>query len=251
MKDDPLDSLEANPPVVSLHTLFIVLLGILSGVLLATRLLPALLPGLTTSLLGEAPKAFWYLSRGSAMTAYLLLWLSMVFGLLITNRMARLWPGGPAAVDLHQFISLLGIGFALFHGLILMGDQYIQFSLAQIFVPFASQAYRPFAVGIGQVGFYLWAIVAFSFYVRRKIGSKTWRLVHFASFLAFAAALFHGMTSGTDTGSIWAILLYSASGIILLFLILYRILIAGDKEHHRPRKLIKKPSPDRLSNPTG
>jgi predicted ferric reductase len=101
------------------------LLAALVGALGAVLLLPAWLPGLSQSLLGAEPKAYWYLARASAGVAFGLLWLSMVFGLLITNRMARLWPGGPAAFDLHQHASLLGLAFGLFHALILLGDGYM------------------------------------------------------------------------------------------------------------------------------
>jgi len=35
-------------------------------------------------MVGRRPKAYWYLSRGSAFAALGLLWLSMMLGLLIT-----------------------------------------------------------------------------------------------------------------------------------------------------------------------
>jgi hypothetical protein len=54
---------------------------------------------------------------------------SVAFGLIMTNRMARVWPGGPTAFDLHQFTSLLGLAFAVFRGLILLGDQYIKYTV--------------------------------------------------------------------------------------------------------------------------
>ena len=37
---------------------------------------------------GVEPKAYWYLSRSSAIVAYILLWISMVLGLAITNKLA-------------------------------------------------------------------------------------------------------------------------------------------------------------------
>ena len=39
----------------------------------------------------------------------------MALGLGITNKMARLWPGAPAAFALHEYVSLLGLAFAVFH----------------------------------------------------------------------------------------------------------------------------------------
>src|SRR5512132_2483555 len=112
--------------------------AVAAGVFAAVVALPPWLPGLSASLLGPEPKVYWYLSRSSAVAAYLLLWCSMATGLAISNRLARIWPGGPTAFDLHQYTSLLGLGFALFHALILMGDHYINYTLGQVLVPFAS-----------------------------------------------------------------------------------------------------------------
>jgi hypothetical protein len=61
-----------------------------------------------------------------------------VLGLSITNRLARLWPGGPAAADLHEHASLLGLAFGLLHALVLLGDAYIGYTLPQLLIPFAS-----------------------------------------------------------------------------------------------------------------
>jgi predicted ferric reductase len=211
-------------PAVPLYTVLLMLLAIAAGVFAAVVALPHWLPGLSASLLGPEPKVYWYLSRSSAVVAYLLLWVSMATGLAISNRLARIWPGGPIAFDLHQHTSLLGLGFALFHALILMGDHYINYSLAQALVPFASAGYRPLWVGLGQIGWYVLVIVSLTFYVRRKIGHRLWRLIHFLSYAMFALALIHGLMSGTDSPSMWARGIYWASAASLLFLTVYRIL---------------------------
>jgi predicted ferric reductase len=213
-------------PAMPLSTLILMLLAVAAGTFAAVVVLPRWLPGLNASLLGSAPKAFWYLSRASALVAYSLLWLSMTLGVAITNRLARLWPGGPTAYDVHQHTSLLGLAFALFHGVILIGDQYIGYNLFQVLVPFSSASYRPLWVGLGQVGFYLLGIVGLSFYVRRSIGSRVWRLIHLLSYAVYLLALTHGVVSGTDSGSAWAQILYWTTGGSLLFLTLYRVIAA-------------------------
>lgn len=206
------------------QSLVVLFLAMAIGTLLAVTLLPTWLPNLTASLTGSDPKAYWYLSRGSAFVSMTLLWASMAFGLTITNKMARLWPGAPTAFAIHEFVSLLGLAFAMFHGLVLMGDHFINFTLAQVLVPFASTGFKPFWVGLGQVGLYVWAIVTFSFYIRGQIGQKTWRVIHYASFLSYVGALVHGLTSGTDISTLWAQWYYWISGGSLLFLLMYRVI---------------------------
>jgi predicted ferric reductase len=218
---ESLDDLES---VFSLKGAIALLLAMAAGAVGAAVVLPALLPGLAASLLGSEPKAFWYLSRASAFVAFGLVWASMVFGLLMTSRAAKVWPGGPAAFDLHQFTSLLGLSVALFHVLVLLGDRYTAYTLAQLLLPFNSTSYKPLWVGIGQVAFYVALLVSFTFYIRKQITQRGWRLIHFASFAAFVAVLAHGVLSGTDTGTAWAGAVYWVAGGSVLFLSLFRVL---------------------------
>lgn len=223
-----------QPPAMPLGALLTLLLGAALGAFAAVIILPAWLPGLSASLLGSEPKAYWYLSRSSAVAAYGLLWLSMVFGLMMTNRMARLWPGGPGAFDLHQHTSLLGLAFAIFHALILLGDRYISATLAQVLIPFGYTGYEPLWVGLGQLSLYGMAIVGLSFYVKQWIGRTLWRLLHFLSFVIWLLSLLHAMFSGSD--SVLLNGFYWVSGGSVLFLTIYRILVSFLPAKPRPAR---------------
>lgn len=158
------DELNEMQPTFGLDAFVFILLATVVGAFAAVIVLPAWLPGLSESLLGAEPKAYWYLSRTSGVIAYLLVWVSVALGIAIKNKMAQAWPGGPTAVDLHQFASLFALALSVFHALILLGDRYANYSPAQIVTPFAIT--NPPAVwsGLGQIGFYLMLPVAFSFY---------------------------------------------------------------------------------------
>ncbi len=214
---------EEYPPAMALEAVILMLMAAALGAIIAVFIIPMWLPGLALSLFGPSTKAYWYLARSSGVTAYLLFWISMVMGVAMTNKMARIWPGGPTAFDAHQYTSLLGITFALFHAIILLGDEYIKSSLGDVFTPFAYD-YRPLWVGVGQIAFYVITIVAFSFYVRQVIGRRVWRLLHYLSFVAFLAVLVHGIMAGTDTETLFMQGLYWSTGGILLFLTVYRVL---------------------------
>ena len=232
--DEP--SFEPEPPAI--HTVFVTGLAITAGALAAAYVLPTWLPGLSESLLGPEPKAYWYLARASGLVAFALLWLSMLWGLLMTSRVARRWPGAVPANDLHQHVSLLALGLALFHALILLGDRYADYRLSQLLIPFAGGAYRPLWVGFGQLGFYLSAIVALSFYVRRWLGNRAWRAVHMLSFAVYFGVLAHGVMAGTDASLPWIQASYVISAASVLFLTLYRLLVAW----FSPAPAVRRPS---------
>src|SRR5262245_55960313 len=106
---------------VNIQFFLLILFAMILGLLAAILMLPAWLPNMAASLTGTDPKVYWYLSRGTAFVSLSILWLSMALGLGITNKMARLWPGAPAAFAIHEYVSLLGLAFAAFHTLILVG----------------------------------------------------------------------------------------------------------------------------------
>ena len=219
----PQPTTEFNDSSVNMQSFLLFLLAMTLGLLLAILVLPAWLPNLAFSLGGDAPKAYWYMSRATAFASLSLLWLSMALGMGITNKMARAWPGAAAAFAVHEYVSLLGLAFAAFHAVVILGDHYINFTLLQLLAPFSTVGYRPLWVGIGQVGFYVWLIVALSFYIRSSIGQKTWRVLHYASFAMYLMGLFHGLFSGTDVTAPWAQNYYWISSGSLLFLLVGRI----------------------------
>jgi predicted ferric reductase len=139
-------------------------------------------------------------------------------------------------------VSLLGLAYAVFHALVILGDHYINFTLLQLLIPFSTTDYRPFWVGIGQLAFYTWLILAISFYIRPVIGQKFWRILHYASFAMYLMGIFHGLFSGTDTSAAWAQNYYWISAGSLLFLLIYRILaVVVDKHFPQEKKQIPRP----------
>ena len=212
----------------------------------AAYVLPTWLPSLTDSFMGPSPKAYWYLSRGTGFVSLGLMWASMMLGIGITNKLGRLWPGLLPTMAMHEYTSLLGLFFVTFHGLILLGDQYSKYALAQLLTPFGATQYRPMWVGIGQLGFYVWIIIVATFYLRKSLGKKTWRVVHYASFILFLGGLAHGLMSGTDAGTPWAQYFYWITGGSLLFLLVYRILTSGKQPARVPAASLNpvtKPTP--------
>jgi len=236
-------SIDEQTPVFSFGNFTLMLLLVFLTTLITAIFLPEWLPGLTKSLTGTAPSAFWFLSRGSAITAYILLWLSMMLGTGITNKLGSLWPGLPSTIELHQYTSILGLFFGLFHGLILLGDKYINFTIAQILIPFSTD-YAPLAIGLGQIALYVWFILDISFYIRKVIGKKTWRAIHFASFLTFSSVLIHAIIAGTDTSSQLMQYTYLGTVGLLVFMILYRIF--STLAHNKEKKLRLQATPPKL-----
>ena len=204
-------------------TLFLV--AAVAGLLIMLPLLPAWVTNVTYSFSGQSPKIYWYLSRAAGFAALTILWVAMALGLSISNKMARMWPGAPAAFAIHEYVSLLGLAFAMYHALVLMGDHFVDFSLPRLLSPF-SIAYETFWVGLGQLCFYAWLVVVLSFYVRKSIGPRIWRAIHYVNFATYLMGISHGIFSGTDSTQPWVSWYYALSVSSLLVLVVYRVYVA-------------------------
>ncbi len=179
--------------------------------------------------LGAAPSAdsqvYWYMARVSGVIAYLLLWASVMWGLMLTNKVLKGVLKPLVTFELHQFLSVLSLAFSGFHAFILLGDRYIAFDVAALLIPFKS-TYEPLWVGLGILSFYLMAILIVSFYFKKRMGHKVWRLLHYASFLGWVMVTFHGLMAGSDTRTPVMLMIYVVSTVSISFLTSYRILNA-------------------------
>jgi sulfoxide reductase heme-binding subunit YedZ len=166
--------------------------------------------------------AYWYMARAGGIVAYLLMWLSTMWGLTLSTKFARKLVAAPLAYGLHEFLSILAVLFALLHSAVLLGDSYINFTIFHLAIPFIAP-YEPFWTGLGTTGLYLTIALAGSFYVRKQIGQKVWRTLHYLTFVAYLLALGHGLMAGTDSVLPAIKLMYAGTGCSVLFLIYYRL----------------------------
>jgi sulfoxide reductase heme-binding subunit YedZ len=191
--------------------------GIVAGVTV-----PVTLDGLLATLAGNPNGLPWLMERIFAFLAYIVMTGSVVYGLLLSTKILDAIAHRPVSFALHKDLALAGVGLAAIHGALLAFDHTMPFSVAQILVP-GMAPHAPVAVAFGQVALYLAAIVTASFYVRRRIGQRAWRTLHYVTFLAFLGATVHGIGAGTDSSAPWAQWLYIGSAAIVTFLLVYRI----------------------------
>jgi methionine sulfoxide reductase heme-binding subunit len=178
---------------------------------------------------------FWLLARATGLTAYVLLTTSVLAGLTVKARPLGRRVKASDATDLHRFLALLALGAVAIHGLTLVFDSTLHMPLAALVVPGLSP-YRPVATGIGVLAAELMMLVYVSFSLRRRIGAKNWRRLHYVTFGIFAAATVHGLAAGTDR---WAFGLYVSSIAAVTGLTAWRVITKGGTTN------VRVPSPDR------
>ena len=157
---------------------------------------------------------FWILARATGIVAYGVLAATIVAGLVLKGRPVRSLR--PAAVmDLHKFLSLLGLMAVGLHGATLFLDETIDIPLTGFLVP-GLVLYRPLWTGVGVLAAELMLIIHLSFRWRQRIGVRVWRRLHFATYAVFAGATLHGLLAGTDSSRTLMLGAYAATvGLVL------------------------------------
>ncbi|HLK46157.1 MAG TPA: hypothetical protein VKT18_09205 [Acidimicrobiales bacterium] len=149
---------------------------------------------------------FWLLARAAGVTAYLLLTLSVLAGLVLKSRPTRKLR--PASVtEVHKTFAVLGLGALALHGTALALDSTVKVTPVALLVP-GLVSYRPLPVAFGVVAGWLLALVTASFWLRKRIGVKNWRRLHWLTYGLFLLATLHGVIAGTDTARPWTRDLY-------------------------------------------
>jgi len=183
----------------------------------------------------------WDVARAGGFTAYVLLTLAVAVGLMLTAQVQSpsRWPRLLNS-ELHNFLTLLSTVFLGVHVLAIWVDPFTHFGWNEVFIPFVSQ-YRPIWMASGIVALYLGIAIGISTWLRPRIGYMWWKRLHVLTLGVYILATIHGIGTGSDTQTQWALAIYVVS-IVLVSLLFCRRMFAQSKLKSR-RKPTTTPQP--------
>jgi DMSO/TMAO reductase YedYZ heme-binding membrane subunit len=170
-----------------------------------------------------SPQLWWYIARATGIVAWALLAASVIWGLLLSTRLARGRPTPAWLLDLHRFLGGSAVAFTALHLAGLVADNYVDFGLADLLVPYAS-GWKPGPVALGVVSLYLLTAVEATSLAMQHIPRRVWRTVHLTSYVLFWSATFHFILAGTDAPHPLARVAIDIVAAAVVFLTLVRIL---------------------------
>ncbi len=176
------------------------------------------------------PSALWYLTRGTGVVTLLLLTASVVLGVLQVLRWAPLGSPRFTVVALHRAISLLVVALLAVHVLTAVLDSFAPIRLVDALLPFAG-SYRPLWLGLGALGLDLVVALTVTSLLRRRLGLRAWRAVHWLAYAAWPVALVHGWGAGTDARTAWMLAITLGCAAAVLGAVAWRLL---DGWPHQP-----------------
>ncbi|MFF0087719.1 ferric reductase-like transmembrane domain-containing protein [Streptomyces canus] len=179
---------------------------------------------MTTLALTGSP--LWYASRAGGSLALILLTATVVLGVASGGRTAPRGIGRFEVGLLHRNLALLSLVFLAVHVVTAVLDPFVHLSWAASVVPF-SASYRRLWLGLGTVALDLLLAVLFTSGLRRRLGVRRWKAVHWLAYVAWPLALFHGTGTGTDTRLSLQLWLYAACLVSVVGAVWWRLVKAG------------------------
>lgn len=173
------------------------------------------------------PHLFWITSRAAGTAALVLASLAVCLGLLMSTRVLRRF-GGPDLRVAHEALSLATLVAIAVHGLALLGDHFLNPSLADISLPFVS-GYKTGWTTLGIVSGWTLAALGLSYYARARIGQDRWRSLHRFTALAWLMGLGHSLGEGTDAGQTWFLVMIGIVAVPAMLLLLWRMSGLGER----------------------
>jgi sulfoxide reductase heme-binding subunit YedZ len=161
----------------------------------------------------------WYTTRGAGAVSLVLLSAVVVLGLLARVRFeARGWPRFLSAA-VHRDLALMTLVFLTLHIVTAVVDPFTHLGLAAL-VPFGSY-YRTFWLALGAIAFELLLAIVATSLLRRHIGARVWRGIHWLAYASWPLALVHGIGTGTDSAARWMLVIdvvcVAAVGVALIW----------------------------------
>jgi hypothetical protein len=179
----------------------------------------------------------WYIIRASGFTAVALLVLLTISGIGQVTGFVFRYIEPIKAWAIHKTIAFALCGAVAIHGIFLLVDHYVKFSLPQILVPFLNRYSNGsnllginlswFAIASGIIAAYGIVIIVVSSLTMIDKNKKTWKLLHYLSYAVAILVFFHSLSSGSDLKYGIFRLGFIALWLAIIFAIISRIYRAG------------------------
>lgn len=145
----------------------------------------------------------WFVSRGSGLLLF------VAFSAVVVLGIATRLGSGPkrlprfVTAEFHRTLALFAVVLLALHVVTALLDPYVSIGWLAATVPFVSH-YRPLVLGLGTLAVDIFGAVLVTSLLRRRLGYRWWRAVHWLAYASWPIALVHAFTAGPDTHVWWA-----------------------------------------------
>ena len=158
----------------------------------------------------QAQMRLWLAARAAGITAYLILTFIIAVGLVLSHPVNRsTWKLSQRIFPWHENLFVFLVAFLAAHVVSIILDPYAGVGVAGSVIPGLS-SYRSVPIALGTLALYGLLIAGLTARYTRWLPPGVWLKLHRLSIVVWGLTWVHGITAGTDTGSI--AILYVATG---------------------------------------
>ena len=136
------------------------------------------------------------LSSYAGLSAMVLLTVNVLLGLMLSTHYyppARWWSYGRRRIfDVHNWTAYIALGLVFLHPTILLFSRSAGFYLTDVLWPVNSPGQRLYNC-LGAIALYLVTCVVITSYLRKRLGFKVWKALHYIAYGAAAVLFVHGI----------------------------------------------------------
>jgi hypothetical protein len=180
-------------------------------------------------------KCRWFLEYYSGVFSLVALSLTVMVGILATDRLVLLIQHRVLLQAIHRATAIAAVGFLAIH--IAMKVMEGHASVVDVAIPFLA-SHRATFVGLGTIAMYLMVIAAWTGVVRARFADSTrpwlWRAVHSCAYLCWPIALVHGLKSGRPAAG-WVVASYAICLILVFLSLLVRLSVKWGRRLQAPK----------------
>jgi sulfoxide reductase heme-binding subunit YedZ len=136
------------------------------------------------------------LSSYAGLCAMVLLTINILLGLVLSTRYnppVRWWPYGRRRIfDVHNWTAYVALGMVFLHPVFLLLSSTAKFHVLDVVFPVNSPGQTLYNC-LGGGAFYLVILVVVTSYFRKRLGFQSWKLIHYAAYIAAALLFVHGI----------------------------------------------------------
>jgi len=174
----------------------------------------------------------WYLMRGSGIVSLLLLTVVVALGVATTNRWGTRRTPRFVTTALHRNTALLATLFLLVHVVTAVIDPDAGVRLVAVVVPLLATR-SPLGVGLGALALDVLLALVVTSLLRSRLPLRAWRAIHWSAYACWPLALVHGISTGTDSGTVWLLAVNFACIAVVGAALAWRV----SRLDHAPKRL--------------
>lgn len=168
----------------------------------------------------QAELRIWLVGRATGITAYLLLTLQVVLGLVLSHPTNQsVWKLSKRFFPWHENAWVFVLAFLAAHVVSLVADPYAGVGIGGALIPGLS-SYRSPAIALGTLALYALLATGLTARYTRLLPAGLWLSLHRLALVVFGLSWMHGLLAGTDAGALQPV--YLATGSLVVAAAAYR-----------------------------